>query len=71
MSRKAGPWGYHDQRFVGCSFGKKNLWFLRPAVQQQLSNVVFAVEEVCMYILKFLRYQHAPVPFPAAARKFR
>ena len=28
----------------------KNLWFLRPAVQQQLSNVVFAVEEVCMYI---------------------
>jgi len=23
MSRKAGPWGYHDQRFVGCSFGKK------------------------------------------------
>ena len=27
----------------------KNLWFLRLAVQQQLSNVVFAVEEVCMY----------------------
>ena len=25
MSRKAGPWGYHDQRFVGCSFGKKSL----------------------------------------------
>ena len=46
MSRKAGPWGYHDQRFVGSGFGLKTSGSFTLPYNDNSRKLWFAVEEV-------------------------